>query len=219
MNDIEFELIQGAISRDDLGQGIQAVKKHQSKVRREVFDRVGEDVSWQEVASKQFQINDMLITLLQEVAANNRELAQSFERFGKRRRSLEQLTAEEQVRFFQQQTQLSSVEEDRSTENIKSAMSAETLQMKLAVQASNVPIIGSFVNRIKVGLHNLVLFYLQHFAKKQAAVNQTYGDWLLYLNSLHRHQQEELEILREELIRLQDLAENSNSLSTPGQDG
>ena len=69
LRDVEFEIAQGAISRDELGQGVQAVKEYQNKLRGEVFQasrQVGES---REALSRLFQINDMLITLQQEMAA------------------------------------------------------------------------------------------------------------------------------------------------------
>ena len=33
LNDIEFELMQGAVSRDELGQGIQTARQYQNRVR------------------------------------------------------------------------------------------------------------------------------------------------------------------------------------------
>jgi len=67
IRDIEFEIAQGLVVRQDLRQAIHAVKKFHSKTRREVFGPDGKAADLREIASRQFQINDMLITLLEEV--------------------------------------------------------------------------------------------------------------------------------------------------------
>lgn len=74
IREIEFELIQGAISKDELGQGIQTVKKFQNQIRAEFFNASSQSTDQRDYASRQFQINDMLTTLLQEMAATIQSL-------------------------------------------------------------------------------------------------------------------------------------------------
>ena len=38
LNDIEIELLQGAVTRDDLGQSVQNVRRFQNQVRGETLD-------------------------------------------------------------------------------------------------------------------------------------------------------------------------------------
>lgn len=194
IKDIEFELMQESITSGDLAEGVRQVKQYQSQIRKQLFDEP-ESVSWEEVMGKQLQINDMLLLLLQEVVIGQRELARKFERFGKKQPSLKNLSAAELVEIFKQQDNTPSSFERRNTQNIKKVLS-DTMQMRLEIQPSNVPIIGSWMNRIKIALHKLVLFYLNLFAKKQVTVNQTYGDWLLYLDSLNLQQQREITVLQ-----------------------
>src|SRR5512139_1840474 len=74
LGDIEFEIAQGAVSRDDLGQGIQAVRQFQAKTRAEIFDAKAGALDQRQIISRQFQILDMQTTLLQETAAAIRSL-------------------------------------------------------------------------------------------------------------------------------------------------
>ena len=51
----------------DLGQSVQNVRRFQNGVRKEVLDTGGKP-DYREIAKRQFQINDMLLSLLQELA-------------------------------------------------------------------------------------------------------------------------------------------------------
>ena len=73
LSEIEFELVQGAISRNELGRGIQAVRAYQNMARSEV-SQAAQAGEGREVVNRLFQLNDMLITLLQEVAAELRSV-------------------------------------------------------------------------------------------------------------------------------------------------
>lgn len=198
--DIEFELMQETIMTGDLGEGIQQIKSYQNQMRRQLFDKSTAMVALEEIAIKQFQINDILITLLQEVVIGQRELTRKFEIFGKKRHSLDTLSSTELVEFYRRKDAQDAVVEERETVTVKSAM-ADDLSVQLTMQPTNVPLISSIINYVKIEFHNIVLFYLRLFAKKQVSVNQVYGDWLLYLNSLNRHNQEEIDILREQFNR------------------
>ena len=69
LSDIEVELIQGAVSRDDLGRGLQRVRQHHNQLRATLFGGDSAQLDLRDVASRQFQVNDMLLTLLQESIA------------------------------------------------------------------------------------------------------------------------------------------------------
>lgn len=68
LEEIEFELLQGAIVDDDLGKGIQDVRKHHAALRALLFEESQEKADAAQLIRKQFQINDMLLTILGEVA-------------------------------------------------------------------------------------------------------------------------------------------------------
>jgi len=66
LNEIEFELMQGIVSREDLGEGIQTVQKYQNQVRSEILDAHNGTIPLRDALSRQLQINDLLLSLIQE---------------------------------------------------------------------------------------------------------------------------------------------------------
>ncbi len=225
LRDIEFELVQGAISKDELGQGIQAVKKYQNKLRGELFE--GDTLSKEnrDVVSRQFQINDMLTTLLQEMAAKiqtvrlelheTKGLSQrlSETKTNGHRSEIEQKREIGRSSSWPQLTNTSPLiplDQElpwRPSTDIEEAMQKDALDITMDVRAANLPVFGSMVKRVRMALHNLTLFYIGRLAMKQSAINRTYGDWLLHLNEQNQHQQEQIASLTQEVLTLQKRVE------------
>jgi len=198
LDNIEFELAQGAISKDDLGRAIEEVKQYQNKLRDEVFQPGQELPQIREIIGRQFQLNDMLITMLQEMAAAMQEMQLKT----KRLQSWQQTAVTPPTTS----TVNAITPPDDSiwwdTGEIETAM-AESLSIKLEVQPTTIPLIGSFLQRIKHSVHELVLFYLQKLAQKQTAVNRTYGRWALHADALHHLHQNEIHQLQIQINTLQ----------------
>ena len=204
INDIEFELIQGSLSRDDLGQGIQTIRKFQSELRRQTFDSTAAKIDLNEVLSRQFQLNDMLLTLLQETAAAIQE-----NRYTLLQAAQTEPDSANNSAYGQQQSNGSTVEgrsaspiPERDKKDLRAVMDPDRLKLVLDMQPSTVPIIGSFIKRLRTALHNLVLYYIRLLAQKQRDVNQTLADWALYLDSVDRNQGDEVELLRNQMAML-----------------
>lgn len=198
LDDIEFELAQGAISKDDLGRAIQEVKQHQNKLRDEVFQPGQELPQLREIIGRQFQLNDMLITMLQEMAASMQEMQQKTKRLQSWQQTAVTPPTTNAVNAITPPDD--SIWWD--TGEIETAM-AESLSIKLEVQPASIPLIGSFLQRFKHSMHELVLFYLQKFAQKQTAVNRTYGRWTLHSDALHHLHQSEIHQLKIQINALQ----------------
>ncbi len=67
VEDVEFELAHGSLGNDELSQSIEALRQYQNSVRASIFgDAHNLDV--REIARRQFQLNDMLLTALHEMA-------------------------------------------------------------------------------------------------------------------------------------------------------
>lgn len=202
--DIEFELLQGAISRDALGQSIQLIRQHQNSIRNQAFPLAGNAADTQEILSQQFKINDMLITILQEMSGSLQEMQQKVDWVGQARRGRE-------TAVFSTASLTPAAEPPiddpllRPTDALDQAMKLDAIHQKMETQPSRLPIpfMNGIIRRLRVALHNLVLFYVNRLAKDQAAVNHTFGDWMLHLNALNRHRQEEVEQLMTEVARLQ----------------
>lgn len=191
LSDIEFELVQGAISKDELGRGVVQVKEYHNKLRSELFQPGQEHPDWQEVAARQFQLNDMLLTLLQEMAAAHQERIVQARRQNQQRPPQAAVTTSTVVAPGDDTIW-------RDTSDIENAMS-ETLEIKLDARPTNIPLLGAWLHRLKYEIHSLVIFYLQKLAQRQTAVNRTYGDWLLYFDALHQHQDGQLQAQLTEL--------------------
>jgi len=56
---------------------------------------------------------------------------------------------------------------------------------------------------LRLALHNLALFYVARLAKRQRAVNRTYGDWVLRLIQAGQQQQEQIDVLSAQVAVLQ----------------
>lgn len=200
--DIEFELMQGAISRDEFGRSLQAVRQHQNKIRQELFGDQ-QEVDLKEALSRQFQINDMLLTLLQEMSGGFVEMQQQISWVGQARGGTDQSTAARLARAMASHAQ---PDELRSTLPLVEAARQEFLHQKMDMQPNGrpIPILNGIIRRLRTGLHNLVLFYVNKLGKEQTAVNQLHADWIQHLNALVRHQQEEIQQLTRQVAELQD---------------
>jgi hypothetical protein len=199
--DIEFELMQGAISRDAFGRSLQEVRQHQNKIRQELFDTGQQEIDLRAALSKQFQINDMLLTLLQEMSGGFADMQRQINWAGQARRGGDQSTAAQLART---QTKTTSTEL-RPTKELNETAQPEFLHQKMDVQPNGrpIPILNGFIRRIRTGLHSLVIFYVNKLGKQQTAVNQIHADWIQHLNALVRHQQEEIERLTVQIAQLE----------------
>jgi hypothetical protein len=222
LSEIEFELVQGAISRNELGRGIQAVKAYQNKVRSEVSQAARGAGEGREVVNRLFQLNDMLITLLQEMAAELRSVRLELRRVAR----MAQFAPPVTIAAGEPATQEDDEEDvDRAAwidtlpaggpgvdlygrwatevEEVENAMRSEALQVTLDVRTIRIPIIGGLIKRLRLALHNLALFYAARLAKRQRAINRTYGDWVLRLIQAGQQQQEQIDVISAQVAVLQ----------------
>ncbi len=201
--DIEFELMQGAISRDEFGRSLQMVRQHQNKVRQEMFGSQ-QEMDLQAALSKQFQINDMLLTLLQEISNGFTEMQQQIDWVGTARGGTDQSAAARLARAMSSKTQ---PDELRSTKPLDKTSDPEYLYQRIDMQLNGrpIPVLNGFLRRIRTGLHSLVVFYVNKLGKQQTAVNELHADWLQHLNALVRHQQEEIQRLTAKLAQLETM--------------
>lgn len=181
LNEIEFELMQGAVSRDDLSRGVQAIKQFQNKLRAEVFQSAEPGIN-RPIMSKLFQLNDMLITLLQEMAATQQALQRDTRRVSQWARREE---TQSSLGLLSQWDALSS---ERETTEIEKVMRAETIHVDIQARLTRWPMVGRFIGALQIFWHRPALFYVRLLAERQAEVNRILGDWILYLNERDREQ-------------------------------
>jgi hypothetical protein len=237
LSEIEFELVQGAISRNELGRGIQAVKAYQNKVRSEVSQAARGVGEGREVVNRLFQLNDMLITLLQEMAAELRSVRLELRRVARMaqfappvtRAAGEPATQEDGDENVDMAAWIATLPAGgpggdlygrwaTEAEEVENAMRSEALQVTLDVRTMPIPIIGGLIKRLRLALHNLALFYVAQLAKRQRAVNRTYGDWVLRLIQAGQQQQEQIDVLSAQVAVLQARLADSGNMSPPPAD-
>jgi hypothetical protein len=219
LSDIEFEIAQSAVSRDDLGQAIQAVRQFQTKTRAEIFDTKTGALDQRQIISRQLQILEMQTTLLQETAAAIRSLQLDLRRvsqtFAQRTSNLTSVSAglaAPESAVANQAEALADWSIDaafpleftpETTEQVEQAMQRIALEVKVDARPVKVPLIGGLLQRLRTALHSLAWFYAQQVGQRQAPINRLYGEQLLHLMHLANAQQQQLAQLDVQIVRLQ----------------
>jgi len=198
LSDIEFELIQSAVSHDDLGQAIQAVRRYQNQAREEILE-TAHPKSRSPIA-RLLQINDMLIVLVQELAAAVQSLRLDLRRMG--------LAPHETA------VDLSPLDRDilsappapemaEQTVEIENVMRREVLGIGMEARPVAIPLVGRLLQRLRIAVHGLALFYTNILAERQTVVNQTYGEVIIQLLQLSAAQQRQIETLDARIASLE----------------
>lgn len=220
---IEFELAQSAISQTDLGEGVSAVRQYQNKTRAEIFESDKLLKNTRALVNRQSQINDMHLTLLQEMAMALRAMELDVRRLGQvgpRPKEASRVMAPP-IQLPSHDTPLEPLPPARdvpppgdepsldqgvfgwSDEKIDLAMRPNALTIKMDVRPSTTPLIGGLLRRVRTALHDLTLFYVHQLAQKQTGINQTYGDRLIQLSRQVEDQQQQIEELMAQVTALQ----------------
>jgi hypothetical protein len=203
LKDIEFEIAQGVVSRRDLRQALQAVRQFHAKMRREALSASGQSANLRDVASRQFQINDMLITLLQEMAMAVLETQREAHHAS---HTLQHAIASGLVTTPPTPGTLDEPNESPTwlpPPELEESMKPDVLLPKMEVRPLALPIVGGLIRRVRIALHSLARFYVVRLAQKQAGINRTYGDWILHLTRLSQRQQAEIDALKVRVAALQ----------------
>ena len=209
VSDIEFELLQGTISRDDLAQAIRQVKSHQNKLRAEYFaSKPGMGLG--EFVARQFQVNDMLLTLLRRLASEQREMRLEIRKLGDM--AFAGLPAEEAARGQRLLVDLWSTSEvdpymdGWPPPEIEEAMSADALRIDMVLRPPEVPVVGGLLNRVRIALHRVSIFYVERLAARQSKANVAFGTWIVRTARTAYEQNERMRVLSDRLVKLEILA-------------
>lgn len=220
LNDIEFELMQGSVARDELGQGIQATRQYQNKMRAETLQLVSDQkMDSAELVGRQFQVNDMVLALFKAVDAKLQTLQAELRRAAYLKQH-ESHHSDEADGTVAQSAPLSVVEDgyprhdewlpeyvgvDETTkDDLVDAMADDALDIPLAIRPVRVPLIGWFLTRLRASLHTLTLFYVEQLADKQRPINRAVGERILHLEQVNRQQQLQIEALNAQVIELHE---------------
>jgi hypothetical protein len=250
LHDIEIELLQSAVTHNELGRSVEAVRSYQNRLRTELLDqgRLPGDV--RAVAAAQFELTDMVLTLLAETAIRLQAVQWDQQRLLRRLVPMPQDSTEPQpgsrqpVAAAEQEAAkseslrpdecglpgeedtdcgasatLSAMEDEwaRRAAALETLLAEEHLRVQVDVQPSETPVVGAALGTLKTALHSLVVFYVNRFAARQGAVNQALGAWVLELQGTARRQQDEIDLLRGEVRRIQAQLRQYPAPATPEQ--
>jgi len=207
IQNIEFELLQSAVSHDDLGAGIQSVRQYQNRVREKLLDFLCDMKNGREIIIHLCQINEMLITVIQELNTALHALQIEV-------RKMARLAQVKALYGSAGQAAQAGLQPEEPTHaraipvsDIERAMREEALHLELDLRPAAVPLIGGLVKKLKFALHDLVLFYTRQLAQKQTAVNRTYGEGMMYLIETCEQQRMEIDLLRARLAAVESYLE------------
>jgi hypothetical protein len=213
LGDIEFELVQGAPGSDSLGEAVERIQRYQNERRAQAARSKHSGGKPLEALNHLFQINDMILKLFREVDARLLSLQLELRRsYGLPPRAPDwqadlpgagSKLAEAATPLGVTPTPDGDADlPARKVDDLNLAMQADSLELRLQINRSQLPVIGGLLTRLRSFLHARGLLYARTLASKQGSINRVYGDWLLYLNSTNHAQQVEIASLRAELAAL-----------------
>ena len=226
IDDIQFELLQGSVRQDEVGDAIQSVWKHQNQLRTKLLAKLKGEA--RDVTAQQFQLNDMMLTLLQEMAnelrAVRHEQRQIHEWFQQRdlpvpssrkvdTSSLADAASEQNSMQMESKGPLASGDNGspsvsiNSSADVYSAMARNALDVPIHTRPVNIPVIGFLLQKMRATFHSLVIYYITRLAQRQGDVNQIYGTHILVLMQENAH-------LRQEIAAIHNQLNSSKQTST-----
>jgi hypothetical protein len=180
LDDIEMELLQDAVQRDDLGQSVQNVRSFQNDARKETLDTAGGKPDYRAIANRQFQLNDMLLTLLQEIATRQRALELELRLHGGGTAAASGTAAVPNASAAGEPQDEESVRPPsealvRRLDAIQAAMRDDALALQLEVTPNDAPVVGRLIGSMRATVHSLVVFYANQLGARQTEINRVFG--------------------------------------------
>jgi len=218
IDDIQFELIQGSIRQDEMGDAIQLVWKHHNQLRTRLLASLKGEA--RDVVAQQFQLNDMTLTILQEMAnelrAVRHEQRQMHEWFQQRDLPIPTSRNGDASSLADSTPGLSDLQTEVKKEpawdgndappafinnpaDVYSAMARSALNVPIHTRPVSIPVIGSLLQKVRSTFHSLVIYYINRLAQRQGDVNQTYGNHILELMQESAHLRREIAAIRNQL--------------------
>ncbi len=212
LSDIEFELIQSAVSHDELGQAIQAIRRYQNQMREEIVETA--HPRDRGALARLLQVNDMLMVVVQELVAAIRSL-----RFDLRRMGLESLGSSVDPSAPDRNAGLvpSAPDLTEETVELENVMRREALGVEIEARPVSIPLLGPVLQRLRAAVHGLALFYTRMLAERQTVVNQTYGEAILRLVDGLSAQQRQIEVLKDRIATLETQQATNGSSAVDSQ--
>ena len=217
LNDVDFELTQGMIASEGLRHSIEEIRRYQSQTRTQTFEKVGLNDPNRELLARQYQFNEMMLSIMHEMAVEIDALRQDLRQV----RALppgvlagmEQTTAAVAGSAAGRAAMGASPEMATGSlsaalpaddEALRQAARQEAIQVDLATHAIRIPLIGWLLTRLRIIYHRPAHFYTYQLAVRQTLVNQTFSERIARLQNLLRMQQAQIENLATQVDDFQE---------------
>jgi hypothetical protein len=211
VNEIEFAIAQGYIAHEEFQQAIIAARKFQHAFRFDVFSKLKLSETFRKIVSKQFQMNEMLLSLLYEMGLSiqvlqneNRRLS-GLERVQKGDQELHPANEILSNVRGNWRLDIESPGDDsfqaQVTDDLINIMKPEAIHVDLQVKTNQNSLLGRILAKLKIFYHRPALFYTQILSNRQANINRILGDRVLTLETMIRQQQKQIEILKETISK------------------
>ncbi len=181
LDDIDLELLQDTVQRDDLAQSVQSLRRLQDDARRELLDG-GAQLDYRAVAARQFQINDMLLTLVGELATRQRAVALELRLSpGAPAPAVDAVAAEAGAGLAAEADEAAGPAERsgaalvRQLDTLQACMREDALALQLEVTPTTTPLVGPLLGKLRAAVHSLVVFYSNQLAARQTEINRVFG--------------------------------------------
>jgi hypothetical protein len=209
--DIDMELLQDAVQRDELADSVQNVRRFQDDARKQTLDGQARP-DYRAIAGRQFQINEMLLTLLQELATRQRGLELELRLApprgvpvaGPGAAPVRDSAASVGTDGGSSSGLSSGLGDDfgddldparppsealvRRLDTIQAAMRDDALALQLEVTPTETPVVGRLLGNLRTAVHSLVVFYGNQLAARQTEVNRVYGGALQQMMLEHERE-------------------------------
>lgn len=168
---VEFELTQQSLPQDDISEAIQRLHKFQTHWYSEVLNK-GKVPKTEEVVHALFNANQTMLMLIQTI---NTKLDVTQQELATLKQFIESKILGD--RGEEGESNLSNITHLKNLlDSINHYLVSinTSCDLNFQVQRSNMPIVGTLINRARAALHQLVYFYIARYINRQNDVNKTY---------------------------------------------
>jgi hypothetical protein len=223
LQDIHFEIAQGIIAQNSLRESIEAVRQFQNKARLETFKTLKPADPKREIISRQYQIVDMLLTLLYETALELQSTQQAVKELNRvpvlfypSNETIPEQQPEQAQELLPPASEVTSpVSTQPSTLGLSHkagtvsdaeldyALRPDALHIEYQTRSVRWPLLGGLLTRLKYIYQRPALFFSNMLADRQTGINQVLGERLRSLETVVRTQNEQIEALTRQISELQ----------------
>ncbi|MBN1658376.1 MAG: hypothetical protein JXA93_08250 [Anaerolineae bacterium] len=200
VHDIEFELLLGIAPDGDVARALAEVRREQNRLRSEYARRRGR-VGGRDVAGDLLRVNDMLLDVLQEVLSRLARVESVVERMAGRR--AEGVRAAFPVADGALESGEGIAREVAGADRAIPPGAPDLWPgVTLDVKPLPLPIAGRVIDRLRLALHRVAVYYVHRLAEQQGVVNVYHAGEVEQLKHLLGEQQRRLAELEAEIGNL-----------------